>query len=157
MMKAIAAMSLNRVIGRGGNLPWHLPEEFKWFKKVTTGHVVLMGRKTYESMGRPLPNRTNLVLSRAGEIPGVEMVRDLAKFDPAVYAPRDVWVIGGAEVYRQLLPRCEELYLTVMQREVDGETFFPEFEREFIYVETPFRTPDFEVRRYRHADVVRTH
>jgi dihydrofolate reductase len=149
-MNAIAAMSLNRVIGRAGQLPWHLPEEFKWFKQTTGGQAVLMGRKTYESLGRPLPNRTNLVVSRTGEIPGVEMVRDLAAFDPEVYAPREVWVIGGADIYRQLLPRCRELLLTVVQREVEGDTFFPQFESTFLYVDTPHRTPDFEVRRYRH-------
>jgi len=150
-MKAIAAMSLNRVIGRAGNLPWHLPEEFRWFKQTTSGHAVLMGRKTFDSLGKPLPNRTNIVVTREGQIPGVETVRDLAAFDPTAYAPKEVWVIGGAEIYRQLLPRCEELMLTVVQREVDGDAFFPEFESQFTYVETPFRTPDFEVRRYRHG------
>ena len=149
-MNAIAAMSLNRVIGRGGQLPWHLPEEFRWFKQTTSGQVVLMGRKTFESLGRPLPNRTNLVVSRAVDLPGAEMVRDLAAFDPAAYAPREVWVIGGADIYRQLLPRCRELLLTVVQSEYEGDTFFPEFESLFTYVETPHRTPDFEVRRYRH-------
>ena len=64
-------MSLNRVIGRGGQIPWHLPEDFRWFKRMTSGHVVLMGRKTFESLGKPLPNRTNIVLTRGGEIPGV--------------------------------------------------------------------------------------
>src|SRR4051812_35933358 len=148
-MNAIAAMSLNRVVGRGGHLPWHLPEEFRWFKQTTSGHAVLMGRKTFESLGRPLPNRTNLVVSRSGDFSGVEMVRDLAAFDPAAYAPREVWVIGGADLYQQLLPRCRELLLTVVQRECEGDTFFPDFESTFTYVETPFRTPDFEVRRYR--------
>jgi dihydrofolate reductase len=148
-MNAIAAMSLNRVIGQGGHLPWHLPEEFRWFKQTTSGQVVLMGRKTFDSLGRPLPNRTNLVVSRTGERAGVEMVRDLDAFDPEVYRPREVWLIGGADLYRQLLPRCRELLLTVVQRECEGDTFFPDFEPSFIYVETPFRTPDFEVRRYR--------
>lgn len=150
-MNAIAAMSLNRVIGQGGHLPWHLPEEFRWFKQTTSGHVVLMGRKTFDSLGRPLPNRTNLVVSRTGERAGVDMVRDLSAFDPEVYRPREVWVIGGADLYRQLLPRCRELLLTVVHRECDGDTFFPEFEPAFTYVETPFRTPDFEVRRFRNA------
>jgi dihydrofolate reductase len=162
-MKAIAAMSLNRVIGRAGQLPWHLPEEFRWFKQNTKDQVVLMGRKTYESLGRPLPHRLNLVVSRSGlegmssaDAEGsseVQLIHDLAAFDPSKYAPREVWVIGGAELYRQLLPRCEELLLTVVQRDCDGDTFFPDFESTFIYVETPFRTPDFEVRRYRHRDL----
>ena len=148
-MKAIAAMAQNRVIGCGGKIPWHLPEDFKWFKQCTTGQVVLMGRKTFASLGKPLPNRTNLVVSRGAEIPGVEMVRDLAAFDPARFAPREVWIIGGAEIYAQLLPRCTDLYLSVVMREVKGDTFFPPFEDAFEQVEVPLRTVAFEVRHYR--------
>ncbi len=144
-------MSLNRVIGRAGHLPWHLPEDFRWFKQTTSGQAILMGRKTFESLGHPLPNRSHLVVSRSANFPGVAMIRDLASFQPETYAPLEVWVIGGADVYAQLLPRCEELLLTVVQRDVEGDAFFPPFEDEFNYVETPFRTPDFEVRRYRHA------
>ena len=148
-MKAIAAMSLNRVIGCDGKIPWHLPADFKWFKQCTTGQVVLMGRKTFASLGKPLPNRTNLVLSRGPEIPGVEMIRDLTAFDPAHFAPREVWVIGGAEIYAQLLPRCTDLYLTVVPREVKGDAFFPSFEEMFELVDTPLRTAEFEVRHFR--------
>src|SRR5690242_7835490 len=112
-------MSLNRVIGRDNKIPWHLPEDFRWFKKCTSGQVVLMGRKTFESLGKPLPNRTNIVVTGGPEIPGVEIVRDLNAFNPQAYAPREVWVIGGSEVYAQMLPRCTDLYLTVVQREVE--------------------------------------
>src|SRR5438132_2289163 len=78
--KAIAAMTLNRVIGAGNKIPWHLPEDFKWFKKLTTGHVIVMGRKTYESIGKPLPNRTTIVLSRSPlDIPGVTTIADLKR------------------------------------------------------------------------------
>ena len=80
-MNAIAAMALNRVIGKGNKIPWHLPEDFKWFKKTTMGHPILMGRKTFESIGQPLPGRRNLVVSRTAEIEGVEIVRDLERFD----------------------------------------------------------------------------
>jgi len=148
-LRAIAAMSLNRVIGKEGKLPWHIPADFQWFKKTTSGHAVLMGRKTYESLGRPLPNRRNLVATRAS-LPhaGVEIVRDLQAFDPATY-PCDVWVIGGAEIYRQMLGRCEELYLSMIPRIIEGDTFFPEFEDQFDLVETPLKQPEFEVRRYR--------
>ncbi|MGC3988636.1 MAG: dihydrofolate reductase [Chthoniobacteraceae bacterium] len=121
-MKAIAAMSLNRVIGSAGKIPWHLPEDFRWFKKCTMGAAILMGRKTYESLGKPLPGRRNLVVSRDVTFPGVEMIRDLATFDPANYEG-EVWVIGGGEVYTQLLPRCGELYLSVVKREVEGDAF----------------------------------
>ena len=142
-------MSLNRVIGRDNKIPWHLPEDFRWFKKCTTGQVVLMGRKTFESLGKPLPNRTNVVVTRRGDIPGVEIVRDLEDFDPQAYAPREVWVIGGAEIYSQLLLRCSDLYLTVVQREVEGDAYFPEFESGFEFVDVVLRQPEFEVRHYR--------
>lgn len=147
-MKAIAAMSPNRVIGAGGAIPWHLPEDFRWFRKMTTGQVVLMGRKTFESLGKPLPNRLNLVVSRAAALPGVETVRDLNAFDPQACAPRETWVIGGAEIYRQLLPRCTDLYLTVLRREVPGDAYFPPFEDDFTLAGISLETPDFEVRHY---------
>src|SRR6266436_5486949 len=82
-LKAIAAMSLNRVIGADGKIPWHLPEDFKWFKKMTTGQVIVMGRKTYESIGKPLPNRTTLVLTRSTfNYTGVQTASDLSRIDP---------------------------------------------------------------------------
>src|SRR5215210_4692113 len=133
-MKAIAAMSLNRVIGRDGEIPWHLPDDFRWFKKVTRGNVVLMGRKTFESLGKPLPDRTNIVFTRGPEIPGVLIVRDLAAFDPADFEV-PVFVIGGSEIYAQLLPRCAELLLTVVKREVEGDAFLPAFESLFELAE----------------------
>jgi dihydrofolate reductase len=148
-VKAIAAMSLNRVIGRENKIPWHLPEDFRWFKQCTQGQVVLMGRKTFESLGRPLPNRTNLVLSRSAEFPGVEMIRDLASFDEARFSPREVWLIGGADLYAQLLPRCTDLYLTVVNREVEGDAFFPPFEQLFDSAGVVLKQPDFEVIHYR--------
>jgi len=147
-MRAIAAMSLNRVIGKDGKIPWHIPEDFKWFKKATSGSAVLMGRKTYESLGRPLPNRRNLVVTRSPvAAEGIEVIADLQAFDPDK-VQGDVWVIGGAEIYRQLLPQCEELYLSVIPREVEGDTFFPEFESRFDFAEVILKHPDFEVRRY---------
>jgi len=149
-LKAIAAMSLNRVIGHQGQIPWRLPEDFRWFKRMTTGHVVLMGRKTFESLGKPLPNRTNIVVTRAGEIPGVLTLTDLRSFDPEVFAPKEVFVIGGAQIYAQLLPLCSDLFLSVVQREVDGDAFFPAFEDDFEWVERPLQQPEFVVEHYRH-------
>ena len=149
-MKAVAAMSLNRVIGRDGQIPWHLPEDFKWFKRLTTGHVVLMGRKTFAALGRPLPHRTNLVLSRQVEkIEGATVLHDLAELSTSHFAPREIFVIGGAEIYAQLLPRCTDLYLTVVAREVAGDAFFPAFEERWELIDTPLRAPEFEVRHYR--------
>ena len=151
-LKAIAAMARNRVIGRGNTIPWRISDEFRWFKRVTTGNTVLMGRKTFESLGRPLPNRKNLVVTRGPAISteGVVTIRDLAGFDPAVYAEpgTDVYVIGGAAIYAQMLPRCSELLLTVLPRDVEGDVLFPEFEELFEFRETALEHPEFEVRRY---------
>lgn len=146
-LKAIAAMSLNRVIGSEGKIPWYLPEDFKWFKRATTGNVVLMGRKTFESLGRPLPNRANVVVTRGPEIPGVSTLRELEGLDPDLY-PSDVFVIGGAEVYAQLLPFCSELYLSVVKQEVEGDAYFPAFEELFELKEKLLEFPEFEVRLY---------
>src|SRR3989442_8614981 len=102
-------MSLNRVIGAGNKIPWHLPEDFKWFKKMTTGHVIVMGRKTFESIGKPLPNRTTIVLTRSPVlIPGVQTISDLSRLDPASpeLAGREMFICGGAQIYQQALPLC---------------------------------------------------
>lgn len=149
-LKAIAAMARNRVIGRGGVIPWRISDELRWFKRATTGNTVLMGRKTFASLGRPLPNRRNLVVTRGPDIEGVEVIRDLAAFDPALYAApgTDVFVIGGAEIYAQLLPRCSELLLTLLPGEVEGDAYFPAFEELFSFRETVLVHPEFEVRRY---------
>src|SRR4051812_22703429 len=126
-MKAIAAMSLNRVIGAANKIPWHLPEDFQWFKRMTTGHIIVMGRKTFESIGKPLPNRTTIVLSRSGtQIAGVQTIAALSE----LHVPeterndRDIFICGGAEIYKQALPLCSDLFLTVVKREVEGDTFF---------------------------------
>jgi dihydrofolate reductase len=150
-MNAIAAMALNRVIGRDNKIPWYLPEDFKWFKKITMGHSILMGRKTFESIGKPLPGRRNLVVSRTAEIPNVEVVRDLDHFDPAFYETdgKEIFVMGGADIYRQLLSRCQTIYLTVVKREYDGDAFFPEFERDFARSERILETPEFDVLFFR--------
>jgi len=152
--KAIAAMSLNRVIGAGNKIPWHLPEDFKWFKKMTTGHIVVMGRKTYESIGKPLPNRTTIVLSRSPlEIPGVRVIADLNQLDSseAEYAGREIFICGGAQVYEKALPVCSDLYLTLVKREVEGDAFFPEFENQFTLKEKIFDAPEFEILHYRRS------
>jgi len=129
--KAIAAMSLNRVIGRGAEIPWHLPEDFKWFKETTMGGVLVMGRRTFESIGRPLPGRETVVLSRSGFAHDeVRTVGSLDELDPANEA-RPMFIVGGAQVYEQALPRCSDLLLTIVKREVDGDVFFPEFKDRF--------------------------
>jgi dihydrofolate reductase len=154
--KAIAAMSLNRVIGAGSRIPWHLPEDFKWFKKMTTGHVIIMGRKTFESIGKPLPNRTNVVLTRSlTPIPGVEMLSDLNQLEhrKELWDGRDIFICGGGQIYRQTLPMCSDLYLTVVNRVVEGDTFFPEFEKDFVLETEIVHHPEFTISHYRNRNV----
>jgi dihydrofolate reductase len=148
-VKAIAAMSRNRVIGASGRIPWHIPEDFRWFKKMTLGGTVLMGRKTFESLGKPLPGRTNLVLSRTAHFPGVTMLRELQELEALRPSLGEIWVIGGAELYAQLLDRCSELFLSVVEREVEGDAFFPEFEPLFEAVGVVERGPGFQVHHYK--------
>src|SRR5689334_631372 len=98
-LKAILAMSLNRVIGKDNKLPWHLPEDLRWFKKLTTGNVIIMGRKTWDSLGKPLPNRENIVLTRSSvSIPGARAIRSLDELQPENDA-RDYFIIGGAQIF----------------------------------------------------------
>jgi dihydrofolate reductase len=182
--KAIAAMSLNRVIGAGSRIPWHLPEDFKWFKRMTTGQVIVMGRKTFESIGKPLPNRTTVVLTRSGinaglaerrqpggletaalhaqrvaetvatqkDAPQVIRVADFEELEQLVpeFSGREIFICGGAQVYAQALPRCSDLYLTLVKRTVEGDTFFPAFEERFDLAEELLDNPEFKVLHYRH-------
>ncbi len=145
-------MSLNRVIGADNRIPWHLPEDFKWFKKLTTGQVIVMGRRTFESIGKPLPNRTTLVLTRsAGPIPGVRTLSDMSQLDPAdpALAGREIFICGGAQVYQQALPLCSDLYLTLVKRVVEGDTLFPPFEDQFELIEEILDCPAFKILHYR--------
>lgn len=123
----IAALTPSRVIGRGGRLPWHLPEDLRRFKQLTTGHTVIMGRKTFESIGKPLPHRRNVVLS-SHTIAGVETYRTIPEALEALAAEQHLFVIGGGEIYRQFLPLADVLLLTVVHQDVEGDTFFPEYE-----------------------------
>jgi len=145
-------MSLNRVIGHRNSIPWHLPEDFKWFKKMTVGQVIVMGRKTFESIGKPLPNRETIVLTRSAvPIPGVRTVSALSQIDPQEpeFDGRNIFICGGAEVYAQALPGCSDLYLTLVQRTIEGDTFFPPFEDRFKLVETVMDVPEFKILHYR--------
>ena len=141
-------MSLNRVIGNGNQIPWHLPEDFKWFKATTTGHVIVMGRKTFESIGKPLPNRETIVLSRsAWSYPGVKTISSFDELSDL--APdKQIFICGGAQIYQQTLPRCSELFLTLVKREVAGDAYFPKFEGRFELAEEIRDTPEFKILRY---------
>jgi dihydrofolate reductase len=150
-MNAIVALTRTRVIGIGNKIPWKLSEDLKLFKEVTMGHTVLMGRKTFESIGKPLPGRLNLVVSRTAEFGGVETIRDLDTFDPSRFenGGSEIFVIGGSEIYSKLLDRCELLYVTNVHREYEGDTYFPEFESKFEKFEKIAETHEFDTFIYR--------
>ncbi len=126
---AIVGMASNRVIGNKGTLPWHLPEDLKFFKKTTLGHPILMGRKTFESIGKPLPGRRNIVLSSTmPPCEGVEVIQNLSDLEGIDMAGQTVFLIGGAQLFETLLPQCDGLYLTWIEHPYEGDTRFPEFE-----------------------------
>lgn len=151
--KAIAAMARNRVIGRDNKLPWRLPEELKWFKKMTIHQVVIMGRKTFESLGKPLPNRETIVLTRGDfRSPGVRTVRGLDEIDLGS-DPREFFIIGGAQVFEQTLPACSDLYLTLVKQEVEGDVFFPHFEHLFTFEGVIQENDDFVIQHYRNLNL----
>lgn len=148
-LHAVAAMAQNRVIGRNGSMPWHIPADLKFFKRITSGHPIIMGRKTWDSLGRPLPNRRNIILSRTMEFaPGAEIVRDLDELT-RLDLTGDVYIIGGAEIYRLLMPVCSSIYLTRLNLTTDGDTYFPEFEADFPACELLDSTPDADWLHYR--------
>ncbi len=124
----VVAMDANGVIGRDNELPWHLPADLQHFKKTTMGKPILMGRKTWESIGRPLPGRTNIVITRDSDYQadGCIVVNSIDAAMAAAGEQDEVMVIGGAEFYRQVLPRADTLYLTRIHASFDGDTVFPE-------------------------------
>ena len=147
-MIAIAAMSPQRVIGSAGTIPWHISEDLRFFKRTTLGHAIVMGRKTYESLGKPLPGRENLVVSRTATLDGVRVFRSLSEIVEPTDG-RQLYVIGGAELYVALLPRCSEILLTRVSIDVAGDTWFPEFENEFDAGEVLETGANYEIRRHR--------
>jgi dihydrofolate reductase len=196
--KAIAAMSLNRVIGADGKIPWHLPEDFKWFKKMTLGNVVVMGRRTFESLGKPLKNRKNLILTHhpqrlikthpeifgqyhewrgglkvggilkkpyqfefyftkdeKGSQTEILIFNSLEKLNPNDFKT-DTLICGGAQIYQQALPRCSDLYLTLVKREIaNADALFPLFEEKFVLTEEIRDEPEFKILHYRHKSLLK--
>ena len=128
IISIIAAMAENRVIGRNGVIPWDLPEDRRRFRELTMGHPVIMGRETFESIGRPLPGRLNIVLTRRTgyRAEGCLVVTDLRSALGACVGSTEVFICGGEELYREALPFAERLYLTIIEGAVVGDTFFPE-------------------------------
>lgn len=137
ILSAIAAMAANRVIGKNGDLPWKIPEDFKFFKDKTTGHIMIMGRKTFDSLGGPLPNRLHVVITRQKdyEPEGAHVFNSVAdamdfcqdQTDSGAW-PEEVFVIGGGEIYQQMLEQTDRIYLTEIHQDFEGDAKFPEFD-----------------------------
>ncbi len=129
MVSIIVAMSKNKVIGKNGRIPWHIPEDLWFFKRKTSGHTVIMGRKTYESIGKPLPERINIVLSRNKEFraAGTIVLPSLqAALERTVTTEEEVFIIGGEEVYKEALESVHRIYISLVEKDYTGDTFFPE-------------------------------
>lgn len=177
-LTGIVAMTPDRIIGRGGDLPWHLPDDLKFFKRTTRGHPIVMGRATYDAIGRPLPGRQNIVLTRNAQwSPANVASRHYVNQAPTqvieaaeesaqapheqvalVHNPHDlpaiplidshVFVIGGAQIYKLFLPLLDDLLVTLVHREHEGDTRFPEFEPQFSGYDVIEVHEDFEIRHY---------
>ena len=147
--RAIAAMAENRVIGNQNTIPWHLPEDFKWFKKTTMGQTLLMGRKTFDSIGRPLPGRQTIILSRNQlSIPDTVTVNTIESIETVAISDI-IWVAGGSEIYQLMLPKCTDLYLTRVHQKPEGDTFFPEFENDFELVSVLEKNTEFSIEHWK--------
>ncbi len=133
IISMIAAMAKDRVIGKDNDMPWHLPADFAWFKRCTLGKPVVMGRKTYESIGRPLPGRQNIVISRDASL-SIEGVITVTSIDEALAIAgnvEEVMIIGGGSIYQACLPKADRLYVTHIDADLDGDTQFPEWGSEY--------------------------
>lgn len=131
IVSLVAAMAENRVIGRNGGLPWRLPKDLQHFRRITIDHTVVMGRKTFDELKRPLANRRNVVITRNVDFrpAGVTVVPSLEEALALGATEAEVFVIGGGEIYQLALPRADRIYLTVVHASVEGDTYFPAFDR----------------------------
>lgn len=129
IISMIAAMAKQRIIGKDNQMPWHLPADFDWFKRCTMGKPIVMGRKTYESIGRPLPGRRNVVISRNIQltIEGVDIVGSVEDAIKLLADQEEIMIIGGGSIYHACLPLASKLYLTFIDAEIDGDTQFPQW------------------------------
>lgn len=131
MINIVVAKASNNVIGAKNDLIWHLPNDLKHFKSLTSGHPIIMGRKTFESLGRPLPNRTNIVVTRDQNwnAEGIEIASSLLKaIEAAKKIDDDIYIIGGGNIYKQAMEFTDVLYITEVHHEFDGDTYFPEID-----------------------------
>jgi dihydrofolate reductase len=144
MINIIVAMSKNRVIGDSNTLIWHLPEDLKRFKQLTTGNTIIMGRKTYESIGRPLPNRRSIIITRDLNyfVEDCEVVNSLE--EALLLSNNDCFIIGGGEIYKQSINIADKLYLTLIDKEFEGDTVFPEIENWLEVSSEDFNNDEFK-------------
>ncbi len=149
----IVAMTPARIIGAGGTLPWHLPADLAFFKTTTSGHPIVMGRKTFDSIGRPLPKRRNIILTRDENWShsGVEAIHQTQELNTIAAAEPLIYIIGGAEIYRAFMEQMTALIVTHIKKEYPGDTHFPLFEHDFPEQEILLENPDFTVIRHSRA------
>ncbi|HAS6321311.1 type 3 dihydrofolate reductase [Vibrio vulnificus] len=149
IISMIAAMAKQRIIGKDNQMPWHLPADFAWFKRCTMGKPVVMGRKTYDSIGRPLPGRLNIVISRDESlvIEGVTMANSIAHALALAGDADEVMIIGGGSIYAECLPKADKLYLTFIDATIDGDTQFPDWGEQWCESHREYYSAD-EKNRY---------
>ncbi len=132
MLSIVVAVAKNNVIGKDNKLIWHLPEDLKRFKKLTTGKTIIMGRKTFESLGKVLPNRKHIVITKNNDFkidnPMVEVINNINELDKYINSNEEHFVIGGASIYKILLPYTNKMYITRIYEQFEGDTFFPEID-----------------------------
>ena len=141
MLSIIVAVAKNNVIGKDNKLIWHLPEDLKRFKRITTGHTITMGRKTFESLGRVLPNRKHIVLSKDKgfkvDDENVQVINDISLLEEYISSEEENFIIGGASIYKLLMPHANKMYITKINEEFEGDVFFPKIEeKDWKVVET---------------------
>lgn len=132
ILSMIAAMGKNRVIGKDNQMMWHLPREFQYFKDVTSGHCIILGRKNFEAIGRPLPNRTNIIVTRQDEYKAADCVV-VNSLDEAIKYAKDhgeteAFITGGGQIYKEMIDRVQRIYLTEVDYSEEGDVYFPEFD-----------------------------
>jgi dihydrofolate reductase len=131
IVSIVVAISENHAIGKDNKLLWYLPNDLKHFKEITSGHTVIMGRKTYESVGKPLPNRHNIIITRqAITIEGCEVVNSIEAALALCKTEPEVFIVGGAEIYKQAMHLTDRIYLTIVHKEFEGDSFFPEINKQ---------------------------
>ncbi len=160
MLSIIVAKAKNNVIGKNNKLIWHIPDDLKRFKNLTTGHTIIMGRKTFESLGRVLPNRFHIILSTDEnykvENENVKVIHDISELDKYIKDTEEHFVIGGAMIYKLLISKCNKLYITQVEKDFEGDTFFPEInENEWKIVKIQSGPKDDNDFEYKYVDLAR--